>query len=260
MQAASVGFQCPECVAEGARGIRQIRLADNTPYLTYSVIGANLMVAFVLLSHGSGWFDGSLGRIGIDFGLVGAGLTTKGGQLVVVGVDAGEPYRIFTSAFLHAGPIHLAFNMILMWQFGALLEPALGRLRFSLLFLVSLIGGSFGALLVTPDTITVGASGAVFGLMGATFLAQRSRGMNPMRSGVGFLIAINLVLTFVIPGISIGGHIGGLAAGGAVAWMLYESPHHGVPRWGPVWGSAGLGAVLFIGALWAATRWADPIL
>jgi membrane associated rhomboid family serine protease len=125
-----------------------------------------------------------------------------------------EYWRLVTGGFLHAGLLHIGFNMYLLWVLGQMLEPAIGSLRFGLLYAVSLLAGSFGALLVTDlFTPTVGASGAVFGLMGVAFFEMRARGIDPMRSGIGPLIVINLVFSFALSNISVGGHIGGLIGG-----------------------------------------------
>jgi membrane associated rhomboid family serine protease len=112
--------------------------------------------------------------------------------------------------------------MYFLYFLGTILEPMIGKLRFGLIYFVSLIGGSFGALLLTPNTPTVGASGAVFGLMGAAILVMRARGIDPMQSGLGVTLLLNLGITFLIPGIAIGGHIGGLIAGGIVGYLLYD--------------------------------------
>ena len=101
-----------------------------------------------------------------------------------------------------------------------MLEPSLGHARFVALYFASLLAGSFGALLLDPNAVTVGASGAVFGLMGAAFVLQRARGIDPMQSGIGPLILINLVLGFVIPNVSVGGHIGGLVGGVLCAFAM----------------------------------------
>ena len=119
--------------------------------------------------------------------------------------------------------IHLLFNMFGLYILGGLLEPAIGRLRFGIIYFVSLLAGSFGALLLEPTAPTVGASGAIFGLMGAAVVVMRNRGINPMESGIGLWIGLNLLITFTIPNISIGGHIGGLI-GGAVAAADHVRP------------------------------------
>ena len=149
--------------------------------------------------------------------------------------------------------------MLLLWQTGRLLEPAFGRLRFGLLYVVALLGGSFGALVAAPHTVTVGASGAVFGLMGALFIAERQGLFGRQRSSIGFLIVINLVLTVAIPGISLGGHVGGLAAGAATGWLFQEFERRKLASTVPVVMAVALSITLFIGSLWAATLWTHPI-
>ena len=114
--------------------------------------------------------------------------------------------------------------MLALYVLGELLEPAVGRLRFGLIYFASLLAGSFGALLLEPTAPTVGASGAVFGLMGAAFVVMRSRGINPMESGLGLWIGLNLLITFTIPNISIGGHLGGLVGGALAALLLVDLP------------------------------------
>ena len=116
--------------------------------------------------------------------------------------------------------------MFALYVLGTLLEPAIGTARFVGIYVVSILGGAFGALLLDPTELTVGASGGIFGLMAAAFLIARDRGLDELASQVGFFVVINLVFTFSIPGISIGGHIGGLV-GGALA-ALRAQP--GSPR------------------------------
>jgi membrane associated rhomboid family serine protease len=143
----------------------------------------------------------------------------------LVFVQNGEWYRIVTSGFLHFGLLHIGMNMLLLWQLGQLLEPTLGQWRFSLLYFASMFGGAAGALLLTPDGLTGGASGAVFGLMAAAAVGLQQRGVNPMRTGIGSTLILNLLITFMIPGISIGGHVGGALTGAAVGYAMLE------PRW-----------------------------
>ena len=115
--------------------------------------------------------------------------------------------------------------MLLLWQLGELLEPALDRARFALLYFASMLGGAAGALLLSPDALTGGASGAVFGLMAAATVGLSLRGVNPFRTGIGATLLINLLITFTIPNISVGGHLGGAAMGAAVGYVMLE------PRW-----------------------------
>lgn len=147
--------------------------------------------------------------------------------MVPVFVGEGEPYRIITSGFLHSGIWHLGLNMLALYFLGSLLETGVGAARFVGIYVVSLLGGSLGITLIEPEVAAVGASGAVFGLMGAAFLIARERGLDEIASQIGFIVVLNLVFTFSIPGISIGAHIGGLVTGGICAFMLRAAREHG---------------------------------
>ncbi len=155
-----------------------------------------------------------------DGGLVGRALNPFNGQ--VIGVAEGEWWRLVTSGFLHANLIHIGFNCFILYQLGSLLEPVLGRLRFALVYFTAMLTGSFGVLLLDPGALTVGASGAVFGLFGAAVAVFRSRGVNIFDTGLGGAIVINLLITFTVPGISIGGHVGGLIGGFVAGHLLTD--------------------------------------
>jgi len=207
MTTTPVGMRCPDCARQKTK-VRTVATLTKAPQLAYALIAINL-VAFVAASTG-----------GRDLGT--SGPVYEQGVLFASGVANGEWWRIVTAGFLHAGLLHIAFNMYFLYFLGTLLEPSIGKLRFGIIYLVSLIGGSFGALLLSPDAVTVGASGAVFGSMGAAILAMRARGIDPMQSGLGITLLLNLGITFLIPGISIGGHLGGLFAGGIVGYLMFE--------------------------------------
>lgn len=113
-------------------------------------------------------------------------------------------------------------NMLFLWIVGPQLESVLGRLTFGLLYFTSLFAGSFGVLLLDPFAATVGASGALFGLMGVAVIVQRASGIDPWRSGIAGLIVLNLIITFTVPDISIGGHLGGLVGAFAAGWAAFE--------------------------------------
>jgi membrane associated rhomboid family serine protease len=201
-----VGMRCPDCASDRTK-VKTIRNIQSDPRVTYALIAINV-IAF--LASG-------------QFGYQRTGGTDLFRRFALDGPDIHlhhEYWRMITSGFLHAGFLHIGFNMYLLFFLGRILEPALGSVRFGLLYFASLLAGSAGALIVTPNAFTVGASGAVFGLMGATFLEMRARGIDPMAGGmggIGGLILINLVFSFALSGISIGGHIGGLIGGGLVA-------------------------------------------
>lgn len=204
MRDAAVGHQCVDCVGEGMRTVRPVK--KLTPVVTYALIGVNLLV-FALQMASPG-----LQRA---FGLWSPA------------VADGEMYRLLTSAFLHFGLTHLAFNMLALYFVGPPLEVALGRARFLTLYLVSALGGSVLVYLLTLNALTAGASGAVFGLFGATFVVGKRLNMD-VRS-VMAIIVLNLAFTFIIPlftsqNISWQGHIGGLVTGALVAAAFVYAP------------------------------------
>jgi membrane associated rhomboid family serine protease len=207
---APVGFQCPECVKGNSQEVRTMRTLQGSAdaVVTKALVAVNAVVFLYGISGGGNVMSRASNRLALDYALHGPS------------VESGEWYRLVTSGFLHFGLMHVFFNMFLLWQLGAVLEHAFGRARFGGLYVASLLGGSLGALLLSPDALTAGASGAVYGLMGATVVVARSRGIGFMQSGVGGLLAINLLLTFAIPGISIGGHVGGLIAGAIAGLMI----------------------------------------
>ena len=231
-----VGMRCPECSRERTQ-VRTAASFVTEPTATYVLIGLNVLA-----------FVGSLAA-GAGVAQRGGGSVISNGALFGPAVADGEYWRLITSGFLHAGLIHILFNMYLLYILGTMLEPAIGRARFLALYFTSLLGGSFGALLVSPDALTVGASGAVFGLMGGAVLIMRARGFDPMSSGIPALIALNLLITFVFPGVSIGGHLGGLAAGLVAAYVLVSLGDRVRSVAVPVAACAGMSLVLAAGAI-----------
>lgn len=209
MRSAAVGHQCVDCVNEGARSVRRPRSAfggvlrrSTTPVITYGLIAVNVAM-FVLQTASRG----------LQSRLV----------LWPPAVADGELYRLVTSAFMHYGIAHLLFNMWALYIVGPPLEIWMGRLRFGALYGLSALGGAVLVYLVSPlNAGTAGASGAVFGLFGATFVVAKR--LNLDVRWVVILIAINLVMTFSIPGISWQGHIGGLATGALIAAAYVYPP------------------------------------
>ncbi len=207
MRDAAVGHQCAECVGEGAKTVRQVRThfggaPVRTPTVTYVLIAINVVM------FGLQMVSPQLQR-----------------ELVLFSpaVADGEWYRLLTSAFLHYGPMHIVFNMWALYVIGPPLEIALGRARFIALYLMSALGGSVVVyMLSTLGAQTAGASGAVFGLFGATFVIGRRLNMDT-RWVIG-LIVINLVITFVVPNISWQGHLGGLVTGAVIAAAYAYAP------------------------------------
>src|SRR4051794_137251 len=202
-----VGMRCPECARDRTK-VRTARTLRTDPVATYALIAINVIVYVGSTAAGGGLGGRGRGDVIVQGGLYGPAIS-----------QGHEYYRIVTSGFLHAGLLHLAFNMLFLYFLGSMLEPAIGRARFVALYLVSLLGGALGALIVTPDSLTVGASGACFGVLGGAIVVARDRGIPIWDSGLGATLLINLLFTFGISGISIGGHIGGLIAGLASGWV-----------------------------------------
>ena len=146
-------------------------------------------------------------------------------------LDAGEWYRLISSGFLHFGVLHVGMNMFLLFQLSRMLEPTLGSVKFTLVYFASLLGGAAGALILSPNALTGGASGAVFGMMAAAIVGMRQRGVNPLQTGLGLTFLINIVLTLAIPNISIGGHFGGALAGAACGVFVLAPAQWRLPRW-----------------------------
>ena len=216
---ASVGSQCVDCVRASRPAaperLRRWSAGISTP-VTKAIILANVNVFAFELTGGSLW-DTS-GSVQTDLGLFGPA------------VRNGDWYRLISSGFTHAGLLHIALNMYFIWIIGQMLERAIGSLRFTLLYFAALLAGSAGALIADPLALTVGASGAAFGLLGAAVVGMRQRGVAVMQSQLGVLLILNLVLTFAIPGIAIGGHVGGLI-GGCICGTALLAPRRERQSW-----------------------------
>lgn len=243
MTEAAVGVRCPECIGGSGRRapgpVRRLRAAERsgTAIATAVLVAINLLVYLAEMVQG----------VGVS-GVTGSSLV-RDGAVYGPAVADGEWYRMVTGGFLHAGVIHIAFNMYLLWIVGGALERYAGAGRFLAIYFTAILWGSAGALLLSPDTITVGASGGVFGLMAALYLLERQRGVSLLGSAIGMLLVLNLAITFMIPGISIGGHLGGVVGGAAAAFVLsgFGRGHLAYGRVGaPGWA---LVALLMLGAL-----------
>ena len=211
MTPTTVGMRCPECSRQKTK-VMTMRNLRVMPRVTEALIAINV-IAFLA----EGQFTLTSASAGDTVYQKGALL---GSDILGQGVAHGQLWRIVTGAFLHENLLHIGLNMYVLYLLGQLLEPAIGSLRFGVVYAVSLLAGSFGALLLTPHSLTVGASGAIFGLMGAAAVEARARGIGLMQSGLGLLILINLAFSFSVSGISIGGHIGGLIGGVLAGFAL----------------------------------------
>ena len=234
MTTTPVGMRCPECARQSTR-VRTMRSTTEEPTLTYILIGVNVLAGIGSLLGGGGATSSSL---------------TQDGGLSQHFIADGEYYRLITAGFLHAGLFHLLTNMLSLWILGSIIEPAVGHWRFGLIYFVSLLCGSFGALLLSPDELTVGASGAIFGLLSAAAVVAWNRGFSLMESGLGIWIGLNLLITFTVPNISVGGHLGGLIGGAITALLLVElGDRIRVPDFLPGLLCGALGAAAVIGSI-----------
>jgi membrane associated rhomboid family serine protease len=189
MTTAAVGVRCPECARGGASaagaGIRRLgaRAGADTVFATTALVALNVVFYLAQVAQAGSLQDADLSSLVGDGAVYGPAIAD------------GEWWRLLTGGFLHASIIHIGFNMYLLW-------------------------GSVGALLLSPNSPTIGASGGVFGLMAALYLLERQRGVALLGGSIGMLLLLNLGITFVLPGISIGGHIGGIVGGAAAGFVL----------------------------------------
>ena len=219
---AAVGVHCPECVKDARASapkrkpaiVTAFRRGSNRPVVSFTLIGINVFVYLLQLIFPSFMYT--------NFALA-----------PVYFPD--QPWRMLTAAFLHApfsGPtslLHIGFNMYALFVFGPLLEHILGKVRFLALYLISAFGGSVAVLLLAPESVVVGASGAIFGLLGAFFVIERGRGGNTAQLVI--MIALNFGIGFLLPNISWQGHLGGLIAGAAVGFVYLQTRRSTQVRW-----------------------------
>lgn len=256
----AVGFQCPECVARGHRETRQLQLpyggsrVGNPRATSGGLIAVNLVVFVAVLLTG-----GAFGALYNLLALVPEGLCPVGDRILltdaagcaaegyswVPGVATGAPWQVITAGFTHATPWHVLFNMLVAWLLGPTIEQVFGRARYLAVYGVALLGGSAGVMLLSPEySSSVGASGAIYGLMGALLLiAVKHRG--DVR-GILFWLGLNIVLSFTWSGVSWEGHLGGLFGGAATAAILMYLPkaHRGL-QW-PLVGALAAGFIAII--------------
>jgi membrane associated rhomboid family serine protease len=221
---------------------RTTNISPTDAIVTRILVALNVIIYLITVAQGFGLNNpgGSLfnnwalfgGRVVIDGHLFG-------------GVAGGDWWRLITSAFLHGSLIHIAFNMLALWWLGAPVEMVLGRVRYLGLYLVSGLAGAAGALVANPNAVTVGASGAIFGLLGAGLILEW-QATGSLAGNYLTLIVINLAISFAVPGISIGGHLGGLV-GGILATLAFSRFGRGHAAYGKL-GLLGAASLVAIGA------------
>ena len=253
MTMAPVGIRCPEHsgkpqgVQRVSAGARRFSFEGTGALVTKSLIGLNVLVFLVNLAQGAS-FSQNGGQLFADWALY--------GPLVA----DGDWWRLITAAFLHGSILHIGFNMLMLWWVGAPIEEALGRGRFLALYFASALAGSAGALLWSPNAVTVGASGAIFGLLGAALVFER-QGVHVLGGSALSIIVLNLVISF-LPGtnISIGGHLGGLVGGAlcGLALSRFGRGHaaYGRPGLLGVVGVVAVGVVSVLVAYWKVRGYA----
>jgi membrane associated rhomboid family serine protease len=225
LREASVGYQCVECVNDGARTQRPFRQRTiaGAPLADKPVVVPTLIVINLLIYAFTAYQARDIGNV------TGAPLFQQWAERPVL-VAHGDWWQLITSGFLHVTPVHIVMNMLSLWWIGKDLERILGRIRFTAVYLVSLFGGGVSVLLFSDAQEQVaGASGAVFGLLGGVLVVVLKLKLNP--GSVIATIAINLVLSVAIPGISLLGHLGGLVVGALVTAAILYAPQVNRNRW-----------------------------
>jgi membrane associated rhomboid family serine protease len=250
MTPTSVGMRCPECARERTRVRRLPRRQPGVSVswsnsiqewsVTQWLIAVNVVVFLAEVAtgvplFGSGRYGGWVYIHGVLFGPN------------IAGFGRHEYWRLLTTGFLHASLIHIGLNMLSLWFVGRALEPAVGRLNFAVIYFTSLLAGSFGALLFEPRVPTLGASTAIFGVFGALIVVAHARRIPIWQSGLVPILLFNLVFTLTISGISVGGHLGGLAAGFITGWLVVEFGEKRDQEWLALTGCL-LVAVVSVGA------------
>lgn len=235
MTPTSVGMRCPECAGDRTKVIRLPRRAPGATAFSDAVLHdpRTWSMTHILI------FINVVAFLWEVAGGVSLGGNTFGGYAYVHGVLFGpaltghnpfpaplngnhEYWRLLTSGFLHESIWHIGMNMFSLWFVGRSLEPAIGKTYFAAIYFTALLAGSFGATWFTPISPTLGASGAIFGVFGALIMVARARRIPLWQSGLMPILLLNLVFTLGVPGVSAGGHAGGLLAGVATGWLVTE--------------------------------------
>ena len=210
-----VGMRCPECARERTK-VKTVRSRgrSSSVSVTNVLIAINVLVFIAETATGSslgGVTQSGVGTVYLKGALYGPFITVL-----------HQYYRLLTAGFLHDGILHIAFNMWFLYILGPMLENAIGRLNFAFVYFASLLAGSFGSLLFQPDVPTVGASGALFGVLGALIVVAYFRRISIWQSGLGLILVINIVFSLTVSDISIGGHLGGLVGGAICGWLIVQ--------------------------------------
>lgn len=240
---AAVGSQCFECVKRGVpkRTVRIRQTLRRDPLIATKFIFAITVAAFGLIALRDHDLNGN-GRTAMDLGLYGPALRH------------GEWWRLFSYSIVHFGLLHIASNLFVLWIVGRELEPGTGPIRFMTLYTVSVLGGAAGAFILSgPNSFTGGASGGVFGVTAAAALVAHRQGVKFWEGVFGPLLILNLVLGgVVVANVSLGGHIGGVIAGGLTAGAMILARRVEAPALGYL--AAAIVAIASVGVAFALVR------
>jgi membrane associated rhomboid family serine protease len=207
MRSASIGYQCPSCASDSTPVIKGINRNRFIPSQKNTQVTKFLSISLIVIFL----FQELTGT-----------LLVKSFALFAPLVTSGEWWRLLTAGFLHGSIIHLLFNVYILWVLGSQLENIVGKAKFIIIYFGSLLGGSLASYLFSPfGSYSIGASGAIFGLMGAMLVVGRKRNLDI--SQITTLVVMNVVIGFVISGIDWRAHLGGLAAGAFITWVLINA-------------------------------------
>ena len=234
-------MRCPECSRERTK-VKTVRSVSGAPVVTQALIIINVLFFLAETAAGAGLGSGGGGTVFTHGDLYGYAIYHQ-----------HEYWRLVTAGFLHDGFFHILINMVSLYFVGMALEPAIGHVNFGLVYGASLLAGSFGALLFQPGVPTVGASGAIFGIFGALIIVARARGIPIWQSGLGMVLLFNLILSFSVRGIAVGGHLGGLVAGLICGWLLVEVGERRRMSNAARWGIVAVGVASVAGAIAVAS-------
>jgi membrane associated rhomboid family serine protease len=208
-----VGMRCPECARERTK-VKRMPNRPSAPVVTQILIAINVLAFLGEVATGTGIGGVSVGHVGT--------LYTKGVLYGPFITQLHQYYRLVTAGFLHDGILHIAFNMWFLFIMGPMLESAIGRVNYIAVYAASLLTGSFGALLLSPDLPSLGASGALFGVLGALMVVSHYRRISIWQNGLALTLIINIVFSLTIADVSIGAHIGGFVGGAICGWLIME--------------------------------------
>lgn len=238
MTSTTVGMRCPECARQRTRVVRPRAMVDAAPRATEALIAINVAVFLAEVATGHGGLNSAGGTV-----------YAHGGLAAPLISPVHEYWRLITSGFLHGGAIHLLLNMVFLWFVGRSLEPAIGTARFVVAYLAALLCGSLGVVLLEPNTFAVGASGALYGLLGTLMVEARRRGISLWDTGLIQVALINFAFTFAVPGIAFGAHLFGFAGGILVGVIYDQFDRRRLPRTASLAAGAALAAAAFVGAI-----------